>query len=149
MFISRAPNPNQRTPSVSPLSLAASSVDSSVDPVVLHPSCENGLKRLIDIAGALVGLGTTALLLPWIVFAIRKDGKGPIFYSQMRCGLNGKPFRMWKFRSMIPEADRLQHLVANQAKGNIFKNNCDPRITKIGRFLRRPASMNSLSFGMC
>ncbi len=76
-------------------------------------------------------------LLPWIALGIRRDGEGSIFYSQMRCGLNGKAFRMWKFRSMVPDADRLQHLVANQAKGNIFKNNCDPRITPMGQFLRK------------
>jgi lipopolysaccharide/colanic/teichoic acid biosynthesis glycosyltransferase len=55
----------------------------------------------------------------------------------MRCGLKGKTFRIWKFRSMIVEADRLQHLVSNQAKGNIFKNKNDPRVTRVGKFLRR------------
>ncbi len=106
-------------------------------PFSLHPSSQSGLKRFIDVMGALVGLGITALLLPWIALAIRLESKGPIFYSQMRCGLNGKPFRIWKFRSMIQDADRLQHLVNNQAKGNIFKSDCDPRVTRTGHFLRK------------
>lgn len=61
----------------------------------------------------------------------------PIFYSQIRCGLNGKTFRMWKFRSMIVDADKLKHLVENQAKGHIFKSIDDPRVTPVGKFLRR------------
>lgn len=72
-----------------------------------------------------------------IAMAIQLDNPGPIFYSQLRCGLKGKTFRIWKFRSMIVRADQLKHLVINQATGNIFKNENDPRITRIGRFLRR------------
>ena len=49
----------------------------------------------------------------------------------------GSTFRIWKFRSMVVEADRLKHLVSNQAKGNIFKNRNDPRITRVGKFLRK------------
>lgn len=102
-----------------------------------HPSTINKLKRLIDVIGALVGLTITALLAIPIAIAIQFDNPGPIFYSQIRCGLKGKPFRIWKFRSMVVEADSLQHLVNNQAKGNIFKNKNDPRVTRVGRFLRR------------
>jgi lipopolysaccharide/colanic/teichoic acid biosynthesis glycosyltransferase len=103
----------------------------------VHYSANCKRKRLIDILGALVGLAVTAMIALPIAIAIQLDNPGPIFYSQLRCGLKGKTFRIWKFRSMVVEADRLQHLVINQATGNIFKNKNDPRITRIGRFLRR------------
>lgn len=101
-----------------------------------HLSTTSKIKRLIDIFGALVGLVITAILAIPIVIAIQFDDPGPIFYSQIRCGLKGKPFRIWKFRSMIVEADKLKNLVDNQAQGYIFKNDNDPRITRVGRFLR-------------
>ena len=103
----------------------------------VHYSANCKRKRLIDILGASLGLIITAIIAIPIAIAIQLDNPGPIFYSQIRCGLKGKTFRIWKFRSMIVEADRLQHLVTNQAKGNIFKNTNDPRITRVGRFLRR------------
>lgn len=104
----------------------------TAEAIATHP-----LKRAIDILGAIVGLTLTALLLLPIAIAVYIDSPGPIFYSQMRVGLKGKRFRIWKFRSMVPNADRLQHLVENQAKGCMFKNENDPRITRVGRFLRR------------
>ncbi|MCU0565516.1 MAG: sugar transferase [Oculatellaceae cyanobacterium Prado106] len=103
----------------------------------VHPSVTSKAKRFIDILGALVGLTITALILIPVAIAIQLDNPGPIFYSQIRCGLNGRTFKIWKFRSMIVDADRLKHLVNNEAKGNIFKNQNDPRVTRIGRFLRR------------
>ncbi len=103
----------------------------------LHPSVNHKVKRLIDIAGALVGLAITGLILIPIMIAVWLDNPGPIFYSQVRCGLYGRPFRIWKFRSMVVGADRMKHLVPNEAKGLIFKNQNDPRITRVGRFLRR------------
>jgi len=103
----------------------------------IHYSAISKRKRLLDIMGALVGLGITAILAIPIAIAIQLDEPGPIFYSQIRCGVKGKPFRLWKFRSMVVDAHCLQHLVHNQAKGNIFKNKNDPRVTRIGRFLRR------------
>ncbi len=102
-----------------------------------HPSTLSRAKRLMDISGAIVGLFITMILLIPIAIAIQIDNPGPIFYSQIRCGHRGRPFRMWKFRSMIANADKLQHLVNNQAKGSIFKNRHDPRVTRVGRFLRR------------
>lgn len=101
-----------------------------------HPAVDSRVKRLIDIVGALVGLTITAILLIPIAIAIQLDDPGPIFYHQVRCGLHGQPFYMWKFRSMIVDADRLKHAVPNQAKGNLFKNKNDPRITQVGKFLR-------------
>jgi lipopolysaccharide/colanic/teichoic acid biosynthesis glycosyltransferase len=92
---------------------------------------------LIDFVGALVGLTLVLMVLAPIAIAIWLDNPGPIFYGQLRCGLNGKSFRMWKFRSMVVGAERLKHLVENEAKGSIFKNRNDPRITRVGRFLRK------------
>jgi exopolysaccharide biosynthesis polyprenyl glycosylphosphotransferase len=103
----------------------------------LHPSVGSPWKRLIDIVGAIIGLAVTAIVTIPVAIAIQIDNRGPVFYSQTRCGLQGRPFRMWKFRSMIVGADRLQHKVNNQAKGGIFKNRHDPRVTRIGYILRR------------
>ncbi|MEM9004513.1 MAG: sugar transferase [Cyanobacteria bacterium P01_F01_bin.86] len=102
-----------------------------------HESVNAPLKRLIDIVGALAGLIITAILFIPIAVAIQLDNPGPIFYSQVRCGYQGKPFRIWKFRSMVANADAMKHLVENEAQGLIFKNKSDPRITRVGAFLRK------------
>ncbi|MEM6425380.1 MAG: sugar transferase [Cyanobacteria bacterium P01_D01_bin.128] len=103
----------------------------------VHPSTFSTAKRLLDILGALAGLGILAVLLIPVAIAIWLDSPGPVFYSQVRCGYRGRPFRIWKFRSMVSNADQLMHLVENQAKGLIFKNQDDPRITRVGQFLRK------------
>ncbi|MEM8831329.1 MAG: sugar transferase [Cyanobacteria bacterium P01_G01_bin.19] len=103
----------------------------------VHPSVVSRGKRILDILGAVVGLTLTGMMVFPIAIAMWLDDPGAIFYSQTRCGLEGKPFKIWKFRSMIANADKQKHLVENQATGLIFKNENDPRITKVGRFLRR------------
>lgn len=103
----------------------------------LHRSVRCKFKRSIDIVGAIVGLAITAILTIPIALAMQLDDPGLVFYSQIRCGLNGKPFRIWKFRSMVVNADKQKHLIQNQAQGHIFKNDNDPRVTTVGRFLRR------------
>jgi len=102
----------------------------------IHNSARCKIKRFIDIVGAVVGLAIAAVLTIPIAIAMQLDSPGPVFYSQIRCGLHGKLFRIWKFRSMVVDAERKKHLVENQASGFIFKNDCDPRITRVGRFLR-------------
>lgn len=102
-----------------------------------HASVSSRAKRLLDIVGALVGLALTGLVAIPVAIAIWFTDPGPIFYSQIRCGYQGRHFRIWKFRSMVANADQIKHLVQNEAKGLIFKNENDPRITPIGRFLRR------------
>lgn len=119
------------------LPLVENETEISALPLSLHPSAVSRLKRAVDIGGALLGLAITVLLFPLIALAIRSEGPGPIFYRQMRCGLRGKVFAIWKFRSMVADAEKLQHLVTNQAEGNMFKNANDPRITRVGRFLRK------------
>lgn len=101
-----------------------------------HHSATSRVKRLVDIVGAIVGLALTALIFIPIAAAIALDSPGPIFYSQIRCGLQGKSFRIWKFRTMGSDADLKKHLVENEAEGNFFKNKNDPRITRVGKFLR-------------
>ncbi len=102
-----------------------------------HPSVASWMKRCIDIVGALVGLVITGLLFIPITIAIELNDPGPIFFKQTRCGWMGKRFQIWKFRSMCVDAEAKKSLVKNQVQGAFFKNDNDPRITKVGRFLRR------------
>lgn len=97
------------------------------------------IKRLIDIAGALVGLLFTAAIAPFVALAIKIDSPGPVFFSQTRIGKNGRRFRIWKFRSMYIDAEaRKKELeTQNEIKGLMFKMEDDPRITKVGKFLRK------------
>jgi lipopolysaccharide/colanic/teichoic acid biosynthesis glycosyltransferase len=118
-------------------SVGTSHVDNSNVVWNVHCSVRSQRKRFIDLIGALMGLAITGVAFIPIAIAMQFDNPGPILYSQIRCGLNGKPFRIWKFRSMVVNADRQKHLVRNQAQGQIFKNKNDPRITRVGKFLRR------------
>jgi lipopolysaccharide/colanic/teichoic acid biosynthesis glycosyltransferase len=102
-----------------------------------HPSCLCMVKRTIDIMGSMVGLFILAIIIIPISIAILWDNPGPIFYKQTRYGLHGQPFVIRKFRSMVKNADELKALIPNEAQGFIFKNEQDPRITRIGRFLRQ------------
>lgn len=102
-----------------------------------HPSVASWMKRFIDILGALVGLVITGILLIPIAITIQIDDPGPIFFCQTRCGWMGKRFAIWKFRSMCVDAEAKKSQVKNQVEGAFFKNDSDPRITRIGRFLRR------------
>jgi len=103
----------------------------------VHPSVNSKIKRLLDICGALVGLTVTGIITIPLAIAIQLDNPGAIFYSQIRCGYRGKKFRIWKFRSMVTNAEQLKSQVQNQAQGAFFKNENDPRITKVGKFLRK------------
>jgi lipopolysaccharide/colanic/teichoic acid biosynthesis glycosyltransferase len=102
-----------------------------------HSSVGSFIKRSVDVVGALIGLAIVAILIVPIAVAVRLDNPGPLFYSQVRCGHRGRTFRIWKFRSMVVNADALKHLVDNEAQGLIFKNKNDPRITRVGAFLRK------------
>lgn len=102
-----------------------------------HPSVKSWVKRLLDIVGSLVGLGITGVIFIPMAIAIKLDSPGPIFFYQTRYGWLGKPFKIIKFRSMCVNAEALRQQIPNQAEGAIFKNKNDPRITKVGRFLRR------------
>ncbi len=97
------------------------------------------IKRMIDILGSLVGLCFTVLVTPIIAVAIKLDSSGPIFFKQTRAGREGKPFTIYKFRSMTVDAEHeLDTLVDwENLKEPHFKLKDDPRLTRVGRFLRR------------
>lgn len=97
------------------------------------------IKRLIDITGGLVGCIITAVLTPFVALAIRIDSPGPIFFAQTRIGKNGRRFKIYKFRSMYIDAEeRKKELEAqNEMHGLMFKMEDDPRITKVGKFIRK------------
>jgi len=97
-------------------------------------------KRIIDFLGASLGLVFLSPLLLGIALAIRLDSPGPIFFRQQRLGRRGKTFLVWKFRTMVVDAEqRLKDLEQlNESKGGVlFKIKADPRVTRIGKFLRR------------
>jgi exopolysaccharide biosynthesis polyprenyl glycosylphosphotransferase len=96
-------------------------------------------KRLLDVSVAAAALIVLSPLLTGIALAIRRSDGGQIFYRQERVGLNGRRFKVVKFRSMVSDADvRLEDLLAhNEVNGHAFKLSSDPRVTGIGRFLRR------------
>lgn len=102
-----------------------------------HASVRSKAKRLTDIVGAIVGLLITGVAWVPIAIAIRTEDSGPILFGQTRCSWMGKRFTIWKFRSMVSDAEALKAQVDNQVEGPLFKNENDPRVTRIGRFLRR------------
>lgn len=99
----------------------------------------NFLKRCIDIFGALFGLIFLSPLLIITAIAIKLDSKGPVFFIQDRCGKNGKIFKIVKFRSMSIDAEeKLKELEKNnEMSGPVFKIKDDPRITRVGKFIRK------------
>ncbi|BAZ44979.1 anti-sigma-factor antagonist/glycosyl transferase [Chondrocystis sp. NIES-4102] len=102
-----------------------------------HPSVKSIIKRQIDIVGAIIGLILTGIIFIPLAIAIKLDSPGKVLFHQTRCGWMGKKFLIWKFRSMYSNAEEMKKQVENQATGAFFKNDNDPRITKIGHFLRR------------
>jgi len=98
------------------------------------------LKRATDLAFTTAGLVVCAPLMGLVAAAIKLDSRGPVFFRQRRVGLGGREFMMWKFRSMSLEAERQQEGIAYlnpYADGRLFKLRDDPRITRVGRLLRR------------
>ncbi len=102
-----------------------------------HRSASSKFKRCLDIVGSLVGIAILAIVFIPIAIAIKIDSPGPILFSQERYGLQGRPFRIYKFRSMVSDAEELKSLVSNEVNGLLFKNKSDFRVTRIGRFLRK------------
>ncbi len=94
-------------------------------------------KRIFDVLGGLIGLTISAIPIAIFAVIIKKDG-GPAFYTQRRIGLHGKSFLMYKLRSMVLDADlkRVRLLDKNEKRDGFFKIKRDPRVTKIGHFLR-------------
>jgi exopolysaccharide biosynthesis polyprenyl glycosylphosphotransferase len=97
------------------------------------------LKRLFDILVSGVALWLLLPLLGAVAAAIKLTSPGPVFFRQVRVGLRGKPFRMLKFRSMVVDAEKLREKLArqNEQSGPVFKMKTDPRVTAVGRFIRK------------
>jgi lipopolysaccharide/colanic/teichoic acid biosynthesis glycosyltransferase len=97
------------------------------------------VKRVLDVVAATMLLVCLLPLFLVVALLIKLDSRGSVFYRQQRVGLGGRPFRMFKFRSMRHGADRqLVHLLPfNETDGLLFKLRCDPRVTRVGRVLRR------------
>ena len=104
------------------------------------------IKRLMDIIGSGVGLILLSPVYAAIAIAVKLSSPGPVIFSQIRVGCNGRHFKFYKFRSMRQDAESLKEALADQNEskdGVIFKMKDDPRITKVGKFLRR-TSMDEL-----
>lgn len=97
------------------------------------------LKRLIDLMGVSVMIVLSAPVMVLVALAIKLESKGPVLFRQKRCGRNGRTFTMLKFRSMVVDAEeqkaRLKHL--NEMSGPVFKIRRDPRVTRVGGFIRK------------
>ena len=102
-------------------------------------------KRLLDTVAAAVGLLLLAPLMLLIAAVIRLESRGPVLFGHLREGRNGRPFRCWKFRTMAVGADALERTLhaRSQVDGPQFKLDRDPRITRVGRWLR-PSSLDEL-----
>ena len=128
-----------------PMRLAKKRVDSFFDsPLVCYDTApEQGLpivaKSFLDRFLAALGLVMAAPILLATAVLVKSTSKGPIIFSQERCGLNGRKFRLYKFRTMVHNADNLKRDLAhfNDVDGAAFKMKKDPRITPVGRLLRR------------
>lgn len=102
-----------------------------------HSREYQAVKRALDIVGALVLLTVLSPVLLTVLVVLTVATKGKPLFSQERVGYCGRRFRMFKFRTMRLDADKLQHLVQNEKDGPIFKNRFDPRVTRLGRWLRK------------
>jgi lipopolysaccharide/colanic/teichoic acid biosynthesis glycosyltransferase/GT2 family glycosyltransferase len=122
--------------------LAAGGLRLSLQPGRRRPpigGLSRALKRAMDILGGLVGLLLTGPLLPLAAAAIKLDSPGPVFYVQERMGENGRPFRMFKLRTMVKGAEEMLPALVDSGAlvSPAFKLPDDPRITRVGRWLRR------------
>lgn len=96
-------------------------------------------KQLMDFVGSLLALIPFSMVMIPVAIAIKLTSPGPVFFRQQRAGLNGKPFTMLKFRTMVTNAEQLKQELAvlNEMTGPVFKVTNDPRVTPIGKWLRK------------
>jgi exopolysaccharide biosynthesis polyprenyl glycosylphosphotransferase len=96
-------------------------------------------KQLLDFVGALVLLVVCSPILLGVALAIKLTSPGPVMFRQQRSGLNGSPFSIYKFRTMVTNAEQFKHELAamNEMSGPVFKVTNDPRVTRIGKWLRK------------
>lgn len=102
-------------------------------------SWQTAAKQIVDFVGALALLALLAPFCLVVALVIRLTSPGPVFFRQLRAGLNGQPFMMYKFRTMVTDAEQRKDELAafNEMSGPVFKMEDDPRIIPVGRFLRR------------
>jgi len=102
-------------------------------------SWQSMFKSVLDFLGALIGLVVLSIVMIPVAIVIKLTSRGPIMFCQQRAGLNGAPFKMYKFRTMVTNAEQLKHELAvlNEMTGPVFKITKDPRVTPIGKFLRK------------
>jgi exopolysaccharide biosynthesis polyprenyl glycosylphosphotransferase len=102
-------------------------------------SWQGVLKQLLDFIGAIILLLLTSPVLAVVALLVKLTSPGPVFFKQQRSGLNGNPFTLYKFRTMVTNAEQLKHELAamNEMSGPVFKVTNDPRVTAIGRILRK------------
>ena len=111
--------------------------------ITFHTKCFDAqqlfLKRVLDIVGACVGLTIFGLFFPVVALAIKLDSKGTVFFGQPRLGENARVFKCWKLRTMGVDAEvkKKELMHRNQMSGAMFKLDDDPRITRVGNFLRK------------
>jgi len=123
-------------------STATSGQDSGEFPTTICPAeaAQSAAKRVVDVVGALSGLILLTPVLALVALLVRLESRGPILFRQRRMGLGGRQFWCLKFRTMVPDAEqRLRDLEASNevAGGVLFKIKNDPRVTRLGRLLRR------------
>ena len=107
---------------------------------ILTITMASGLKRLVDLVGSIFALIVFSPIFLGTALAIKLEDRGPVFYRQTRVGRNGHLFGMWKFRSMVVNADAIKDQILEQNKhkdGVTFKMKDDPRITKVGKWIRK------------
>ncbi len=97
------------------------------------------IKRIMDIVGSIIGIIISIPVIALVAIPLKLESPGPLFFKQIRVGLNGREFRIYKLRSMYKDAEqRKKELMArNKMSGQMFKVDNDPRITHVGRFIRR------------
>ncbi|WP_235848238.1 sugar transferase [Mycolicibacterium holsaticum] len=108
-------------------------------PTMSLAASERSIKRLMDVTLATFALVVASPILLTIALAIKLDSPGPVFFRQERGGQAGRPFRIFKFRSMTADAWQRRNMVAerNEVDGPLFKMAEDPRVTRVGAFIRR------------
>ncbi|OPX47471.1 sugar transferase [Clostridium thermobutyricum] len=102
-------------------------------------SIYNFIKRLTDIVLSLLGITILSPIILIVIILIKIESEGSVIFSQDRVGLNGKTFKMYKFRSMVINAEEIKEKLVekNEMSGPMFKMKNDPRITKVGKFIRK------------
>jgi len=106
---------------------------------VRHKPVQLAMKRLFDVASSAAALAVISPVMVGVAVAIKLTSRGPVLFKQQRVGRHGRPFNMLKFRSMIANAEELKAklMAMNEQSGPVFKMRADPRITSVGRFIRK------------